>query len=180
MNEQEYPGPADEAKLGFTPNLYCNVAGTVAGGKDRQRVLSMSSSFVTKYLTLTRSNDGIRLGPEQNNVYDPNAIQVWLATSKVQGKFRDHQLAGYLPRRVCYKCWKSFGGPAASATECPYCRASLSHPMTYLNVFLQPLMPLRLGAYDVGALWISQGQVGGSWGCRLAFRLPEGFDVPKS
>jgi len=160
-------------KLGFEPTVYVNLAGVVLGGQERQEVLRLASVFVTARTTLTQMNDGIRIYRDQKNPYDSHAVQVWLATRKEQGRFTQHRMAGFIPRRLCTNCWKSFGGKHAEALQCPYCHGPLNlQPMSWINKYLCERY------FDVGkniwysVWWINQKDPKSSWGCQLALGLP--------
>jgi len=98
---------------------------------------------------------------------------VWLATKKVDDKLTGHQHVGYIPRRLCTHCWKSFGGKDACVSMCPFCNKDLSNQMlTNFNRFLaQNYMDVGRGIW-LGAYWIAQASQGTSYGCKMAFLLP--------
>jgi hypothetical protein len=151
-------------KLGFEPTLYVNLAGVVLGGQDRQEVLRLASAFVTSTTTLRQDNDGIRFYRDPKNPYDQFAIQVWLATRMEHGRFTQHTMAGFIPRRVCTNCWKSL---------CPYCHGPLNfQPMSWINQYLCEKY------FDVGkniwysVWWINQKDPRSNWGCQLGLGLP--------
>lgn len=160
-------------KLGFQPTMFVNLAGVVAGGQERQTTLRMASAFVTATTTLTQLNDGVRMYRDAQNQYDPHAVQVWLATAMQEGRMTGHKMAGFIPRRICTNCWKSFGGRHAEALQCPFCHGPLNHqPMSWINRYLCEKY------FDVGkniwysVWWINQKDPKSSWGCQLALGLP--------
>lgn len=162
-------------KLGFWPDIYCNVAGVVAGGQDRQNILRLASVFVTEKTTLTIDNGGLQLYPDPQNQYDPHAIQVWLAITLRDGKFTNLRCAGFIPRRICTNCKKSFGGKHAEALQCPYCHGPLNmQPISWLNKHMvEGYFSRQIGVW-CAVWWINRNpQVKGStWGCQLAIKFP--------
>lgn len=161
------------AKLGFNPTLYANVAGVIMGGEDRQDVLRKASVFVTARSTLTHANGGVIMYRDKTNKYDPFAVQIWLATSMRDGKFADHRMAGFMPRRICVNCWKSFGGKHADALQCPYCHGPLNYQlMSWLNKFLCETYFDKGSGIWYSVWWINQADPNSHWGCQLALGLP--------
>lgn len=160
-------------KLGFDPALYCNVAGVVAGGAHLQEVLRKASTFVTHRTTLTQQNGGLRLYRDRENKFDEFAVQVWLATSYENQQFTNLQHAGFIPRRVCMHCYKSFGGKHAENINCPYCNGNLSSfPMSWINKYLcQQYFDVGRGVW-ASVWWINQADPNSNWGCRLGIGLP--------
>lgn len=161
-------------KLGFEPMLFCNVAGVVAGGKDRQDTLRRAAAFVTAGKTLTQLNDGIRLYHDKNNIYDSEAVQVWLGTSKVGDKFVGHEMAGFIPKRWCPHCGKSFGGKNSDALQCPMCLGPLNmQPVSWLNRFIcQNYLDQGINIW-YSVWWINQANPKVSWGCQLGIQFPK-------
>jgi hypothetical protein len=112
---------------------------------------------------------------DAGNQHDPNAVKVWLATERDGGRFRKLQEAGFIPRRLCLHCGKSFGGKSADDDECPYCHKDLSrNPMSRLNAYLcQNYFDVDMGVY-YAVHWINRVSPESSWGCQLALGLPPG------
>jgi hypothetical protein len=160
-------------KLGFQPVIYANVAGVVAGGEDRQDILRQASAFVTARSTLSLWNGGLMLYPDKQNKFDRYAIQVWLATAMVNGRLGSLRLAGFIPRRACTNCWKSFGGKDAEVLQCPYCHGPLNgQPMSWLNKFIcENYYDKGLGIW-CSVWWINQANPQSYWGCQLALGFP--------
>lgn len=165
----------ENKRFGFDPTLYCQVAGVVAGGQDRQDILRRASVFVSKVHTLTYWNSGLYLEPEPTNQYDENAIKVWVATALRQNEFTEPLHVGYIPKRVCTKCFHSWGGKKADRPACPECDESMNHTqLTFLNWYINTHFYKRGVGIYVAVDWIAQGkQPGSSWGCRLALAFPD-------
>jgi Zn ribbon nucleic-acid-binding protein len=158
----------DMVKFGFRPNAYCNVAGVVAGGQDRQDVLRAAEVFAGNQATLTLDNGGLRLVPDPSNPYDRYAIKVLLATKlDYAGKPTDLQAAGFIPRAACPVCWTSWGGKRADALNCVKCGAEMP-PMKFNEFLSQAIADGR--EVRAGVDWISDGSKG-SYGCRLALEI---------
>ena len=161
--------PANKAaKLGFTPNAYCNVAGVVAGGPERQRILQLAGTFVSNTHTLTLDNRGLQLIADPKNPYDKFAIKVMLATSiDHAGKLAGLSEAGFIPRAACPTCWASWGGKHADAKNCIKCGTQMP-PIKFNEFLCQALAGGR--PVQAAVEWISSGAKG-SYGCRLALRI---------
>ena len=164
-----------QQKLGFAPTTYCNLAGVVAGGVDRQRVLQQASRFVTASTSLTCFNKGIWLVCTKDNMWDEFAVEVWLATNRVGAQYTGHEKAGFMPRRICTSCQRSWGGQKAEVPSCPYCSAYMRYDtISYLNRFVcQNYLDQGKGIWH-SVWWINQGPMskGGVWGCQIALAFP--------
>jgi hypothetical protein len=134
----------------------------------------LASSFVTSKQTLTKQNGGIQLIGDRFNKFDKYAIEVRLATRYDNG-YTWHQCVGFIPRRLCTKCSKSFGGKHSQNLVCPYCAADLSNDrMSWFNKFIVERYADRSVPINYAVWWINQNpQVkDSSWGCSLALQLP--------
>jgi hypothetical protein len=163
-------------KLGFVPDLMANVTGVTMGDDDRQGVLRAASVFVGANTSLTCFNQGVQLRADFDNQYDSNAIQVWLATERVQdGTFGGHRMAGFIPRRVCLnpECYKGFGGKNAEAMKCPFCSYDLhGDERTWLNAYIaNHYFKMNRGIW-YAVWWINQASHESSFGCKMALGFP--------
>jgi hypothetical protein len=174
LNEEEKQ-ELRRKKLGFEPMLFCNVAGVVAGGHGRQTILERAAKFVTSTNSLTCFNKGVWLIRDPNNNWDKFAIEVWLATGRVGAQYTHHEKVGFIPKRACVSCGKSWGGDRSEVLSCPYCQTSLENePMSHLNRFICQNFFDRGEGIWYSVWWVNQGPMskGGVWGCQLALAFP--------
>lgn len=161
---------SDLERFGFEPQVRFQVAG-VTMVEGRQDVLKKASALVwTK--TLTKANGGVQLIKENNNPFDQFAVGVWIAAGmEANGQFKDRQLVGYLPKRVCWKCFHSWGGSRATVTSCPSCKAPTVEPRSNFNVWVASAAA-RGVQINYAVRWISQAEGNvGSWGCQMVLTM---------
>lgn len=92
-----------------------------AGVSFRQEVLQKAKGFCTYEAT-----PPVRLKPDPQNDYDPNAVEVHIGTAvdELTGEW-SYEMAGFLPKKRCPVCMRSLSGKMASKEVCPDCDAEI-------------------------------------------------------
>lgn len=131
-------------RLGFTPDVFCQVAGVTFEG--RQSTLAVAMDYANN----NQKTLPVKLVPEPENKFDSNAVKVMLGTfHDVDGWYYEH--VGYIPRSLCADCGKNVMGKDADKGVCKSCGSE--NLVSEFNVSV--LRSLLDGNTQVGTHWIS-------------------------
>jgi len=112
-----------EKRLGFNPegSIIFHVAGTTF--ENRQKLLEAMRTYCgfdcAPPVRLEAASD-----KDKKEFGDPHAIEVWAGVYRdsLTGDWEFSHI-GYVPRRVCISCNKSYGGKWLKNKECPFCNS---------------------------------------------------------